>query len=217
MSHAGQLGGQLRNAPPTPLPGPSLIDRLVFESPWLLGFALVLAGVVLLVVRVRSRGARLVALGAIVAGAGVIATGTLVTTTRETLIQRARELVRAGASCDYPAFEALLDAQVTLYVPGEALNAQGRGPVRGQVESELGTVDAPGPWFLSKYQVEEVQVALDSDRFARTHVRVYTVTRTFEMPSTSWWRIDWTRQPDGSWLASGIQPLSLSLPGGGSF
>lgn len=159
------------------------------------GAALVVGVVSAVLLRRSGRGRAGLLAGAVgvVLAAAILAVGATVTTDRETLRQRSRELVAAALVADRPALAGMLreDARVrTRFGSGE-----GRDRVvamAGMIGGVVGTAD-----------VRAVRVDLRGPRVARTQIRVSV---TGDVPPASWWAVDWQRDDD-AWVVTAIEPI----------
>lgn len=180
-------------------------------QPWPLAAALALAGLaVAFMVRARWRVPIAGALGAL-AGA-TLAAGILVTTDRERLVTTTRDLIDATARANTIALAGMLapDARLVVDVPiAEAgLRPTGAGIERDAI-LKLVADTLGGQWPLKEHDILEVQSTLVGPGVGRTQVRVRAVLEAIGLPIASWWRIEWRRDPDGSWRAVGVRLLHV--------
>lgn len=192
------IGG---NVPP--LPDPPAFDRYVLESPWLLAGGLAAVALVVLYA-MRSQGKTRTGLvaagvGLLLAGA-IVAAGALIETPREIMTRQTRDLVRATATVDVPALEGLLAPDARLYWL-ERRSSVDRAQLLERVRSDLGRSYTVRDWAILK-----LDAALDGPAVGRTQAQV-RVDPAEGGVHFSWWRIDWRREPDGSWRVIGIEPL----------
>lgn len=202
------IGG---NVPP--LPKPPILESLVFESPTLLIVAL---AAVALAAFFGFRAQGQTSRGSLIAGAAIILAGALllvsrlVTTPREHMQQRTRDLVRAVAEVDIPALNGLLAPDARLIADRFRVVAGMDGASREQiiagVQDTIGRQHRVEDWAVLKLQATQDGPAVGR---TQTQVRVNSGGINF-----SWWKIDWRLQEDGQWRAVGIEPLFISGVGG---
>ncbi len=202
------IGG---NVPP--LPKPPILESLVFESPTLLIVAL---AAVALAAFFGFRAQGQTSRGSLITGAAIILAGALllvsrlVTTPREHMQQRTRDLVRAVAEVDIPALNGLLAPDARLIADRFRVVAGMDGASREQiiagVQDTIGRQHRVEDWAVLKLQATQDGPAVGR---TQTQVRVNSGGINF-----SWWKIDWRLQEDGQWRAVGIEPLFISGVGG---
>ena len=185
-----------------PLPPGSAFDRYILEDTWALATILALAALVAVFVNLkRQRPARALAIGLPLAAlcAAVLVAGWLVETPREAVTRRTQDMVFAVAQHDTPRLTALLS-------PTAELVSSPRGAAQGRDEI-LAIADAYSQvrGDVENHAVLEVQASQDGPRSARSQVLV----RVWAMgaPVFSWWKLDFQRVPDGSWLCTRIEEL----------
>jgi hypothetical protein len=204
------------NAPPPLPPGP-LWERLILENPWPTAGVLAVLAVAALVLLSRVEGGRrvvgvpvptAVAALLVLAGCIVLAVGMAVTTDREELRAGTQRLVDATAARDLETLDRLLASEARLHLP---LRSQGLpGPVVPREQIMTLVEEVLGRRYpLKEHRTMEVQAALDGPRIARTQVRVRVVPEAWQIPHTSWWRVDWRREEHGGWRVIGIEPLDI--------
>jgi hypothetical protein len=183
-----------------------MVESLLFERPLPAVVALLLiAAVVAWTGHSRGRPALLRTAAVVVLLAGAWgAAGALVTTDREAVSRRSRELVAAVAAVRTSDVAAILDRDATLtYFRAPA--GLDREAILREVERTLG-----GEYRIREARVGEVQAKIDGPNLARTQVRVTVVPEATGLPHLSWWRIDWRRGTDGTWRAFSIEPLVIT-------
>lgn len=205
------LGLQLPR--PSDLPSPPLLESLLFERPLPAVVALLLIAAILAWSGFsRGRGrtiAGAVALGVLAAAWGGLALA--ITTERETLARRSRDLVAGVAAVRLDAVADLLDQDATLTYFQRPLGVDREGILR-EVERTVG-----GPYRLREARVGQVQATLDGHNLGRTQVRVTVVPDATGYPHLSYWRLDWRKGGDGVWRVFAIEPLAIAgvrAPGG---
>lgn len=205
------MPAQVFAQPPAPLPGPPLVEHMLLESPSLLVAVLVAGGLAVITVARRSRRARVGLVAGtllVLAGIAVLSAAALVQTDREAVDRATRELVRATASLDQPAMDALLAADATLLtdleVPGLARLAHlDKGQILAQSRRALGH-DFP----IESATVAECQAQVAGSNVARSQVHVRATMAGWGVPHNSWWLLEWRRDPAG-WRAITIRPVSM--------
>lgn len=188
-----------------PLPGPPLYERFLFEQPWPLIAVLLAVAVVgwwILAQRGRARASWVTPLVCLAAAAGVWLLATLVTTEREQLADRSRELVDALAEVDLNRVEGMLDSRVSLYL-FDAPDGRNKQAILSAAEEYLGR-----RYTLVSHQVHDVRAQVRGQGLGRTQVRVEATAEGSRTPNMSWWQLDWVRSsPDEPWRVSAIEPL----------
>lgn len=202
------IGG---NVPP--LPKPPALESLVFESPTLLIVAL---AAVALAAFFGFRAQGQTSRGSLIAGTAIVVAGALllvsrlVTTPREHMQQRTRDLVRAVAEVDIPALNALIAPDARLIAGRFRVVAGMDGADREQiiagVEERIG-----GRYRVDDWAVLKLQATQDGPAVGRTQTQVRVNAGGLNF---SWWKIDWRLQADGQWRVVGIEPLFISGVGG---
>jgi hypothetical protein len=192
---------------PDPLPGPSYFDRWILESPggWVVGgifvvVALIIAG------RRAAWGIRAVIVAGIIAalGAGVIALSAIITTDREIIDTRTRQITAAVVNADRQEMERLLGAnlQVTYFGAPQGLN-------KSETIERVTTLHTTGILREVKASVAEVQASADNQRFGRSQVKVSASGDiTGGYPTVSWWKLEWEKV-DGEWKVIAVEPISI--------
>jgi hypothetical protein len=194
--------------PPPPLPDPPLFEHHLLESPWVIMLLCTIAAGVCWSVSQRLRYPRPLRVAAAVLlmlGFAVVAAAFLVTTDRERVGTRTRELVAAVARADLAAVRAIFrdDARLYFFEQPEGLPLQG---ILDRLERDF---IPGGSYHVTEHSVLDVQVVLDNANRARVQVRVRVTPVATSTPYTSWWRLDYARGVDGEWRVTGIQPLVL--------
>lgn len=195
-----------QTTPPPDLPRPPLVESLLFERPLPAAVAIFLvAGMLAWNALSRGRGRTLLAaalLAALAAGWATLAT--LVTTDREAVSRRSRELVLAVAQVRIDRVDNILDQDATLtYFRAPAGLA--RAEILREIERTLG-----GEYRVKEARVNSVQAAIDGPNLAQTRVHVTVIPEATQFPHQSWWRLDWRRGPDQVWRAFSIEPLAIA-------
>lgn len=193
-------------SPPPDLPRPPWLESLLFERPLPAVVALLLiAAIVAWTGWSRGRSRMLLAasaVGLLAAGWGAMAM--LVTTDREAVSRRSRDLVHAVAHVRIAQVAQLLDQDATLTY-FRAPSGLDRDGILREVERTLG-----GEYRVKEARVNSVQAAIDGPNLARTQVHVTVVPQATQFPHQSWWRLDWRRGTDRTWRAFSIEPLAIS-------
>lgn len=213
QSLPGAAGGGTA-VPSLPLPPP--IERYLLESPWIVIGALVMAGIIALFIfnqRSKARLGLLALLIAFVLAAAVFVTSTLVTTERERLDARTRELITLTAKAELGALRPILSENVQVRLGGVPFRS-GRDAILSDVDRLLAK-----QYPISSIDISEVQCTIDGPNVARSqvHVRAKSSAAMYDAPAGSWWLIDWRRDLDpsgqgtGEWRAGGINMLQLDF------
>jgi len=203
-------------APPIdPLPPTPVFERFLFEQPLLPVIALVLLAIVALVA-FSGRGQRrrgLVVAGVLLVAAGAIyATASIVTTTREVLLQQTERLIAATATADTQTLSTLLSGDASLETSGAIAR------VLPSVESVPELLDGVDRYMgrqytLSGWEILDRQATVDGPNVGRTLVRVGVDGDAFSRTHYSWWRLHWTVGPDGVWRCFEIEPRWIQFVG----
>lgn len=205
-----QLQGPSADQVP-PLPSAPLLEVWLFEQPTALAVAAAVIGLAV-GVGLIGRGKRpvglLVLLIGVVLAAGLVLTGRLIETPRETIKQRSADLAVATASGDGPAASDILDDGVSIRQPDFRFPAnierRGRDAVVAEIEA-LADLRA-----VATIQVLETRASVESPRVGRTHIRVRALNNDGGWLGHSWWKIDWVKRGD-AWLAAEITPLWIQF------
>lgn len=180
------------------------------ESPWVVAGALVGAGVVawwFLNQKSEAKKAML-ALGAgVLLAAALVVCAQVVTTTRERLRAKTRELVGAVARAEMNTLSELLAEDVVLTGRGEPL-VVGREALLSGVRATTGSA-----YPVKQASMLEEQEQVDDRNFAYTQVwlRIEAVSAGM---ARSWWKIGWRREAEGTgeaWRATSIDILQLDF------
>lgn len=203
-------------APPIePLPSAPLVERFLFEQPLLPVIVLALLAVVAVVAFLgrgqRKRGFLVAGVLAAVAG-GLFVTATLVTTTRETLLERTRALIGATAGADTAGLRGLLTDDASLNTSGDIRRVlppiESVPELLDQVDRYLGR-----EYTLTGWEILDQQATVDGPNVARTLVRVGVDADAFSRTHYSWWRLHWTLDAGGQWRCFEIEPRWIQFVG----
>lgn len=187
-----------------PLPDPPLVQRFAMESPLLPAIGLIIIGIlvgVLLARRAQAKAGGLVALLCALAAGCLLATGALVTTDREVVLDRSRAFIEAVAEGDADAAEALMSDSLRVEFAGEAAPRLDKETMLGVIRSFNTRLS------LSSYSVPTTQASIDGGGFARSQIQVRVTPEMTELPTTSWWRLDWRQDAGGRWRINGLECL----------
>jgi hypothetical protein len=209
---------QFLPAPPSPLPSPPIIERLLFEQPW--GPALLIAGCaagVWFFAKGKLRAP--IAAALLVLAAGLVVMAHLVHTDRERMTQATNDLVDAVASADVAAIDRLLAPDARAYsryhIPGYSGGQTGMD--KGEILAQVPVVIRANP--ISEHRVQELQAQSRGPGVGTTQALIKIVVRAEqlgqEIPVQSWWRLDWRRDSDGLWRATAIEPVSIPAAAAG--
>lgn len=193
------------------LADPPAFAYYIFENPWPLTILLGVFGLVALVVlqrRGQPREGKSIFAGAAVLATLVAATGFAVTTERETLRARTRELVDLTAAVRTTELRDLLTEQVRVGVISTFVGARGREEVLTEIRKKLGDEIR-----LESHEIGPVQAVIDGPNVARTQVRVWVKPQKdqqlYGVATGAWFRIDWTRNGDGPWKVVAITIMQV--------
>ncbi|MFN7021834.1 MAG: hypothetical protein ACK4WH_10975 [Phycisphaerales bacterium] len=205
----GQMFGAGESAAVPELPAPPPLTHYALENPWpALGGCLILAALAFwLVLSGRAEGRkwlRLLGLGALVAGVGVLSAARMVKTDRETLVELTGVLVDAAARAEAAELTAMLGSDVALRVLG--------GEARYTRDQILDLVRKyPGTNPIDWHTIDRSAAVMDGRDLGRTQVRVRVrskATTMYDVPIGSWWRVSW-RRSGGAWQVSGLECLQI--------
>ena len=184
-----------------------------------LALALAVSGVVVMLVA-RRQGKAIVGTRLMLAGLALacvtLVLGYTVTTQREVLRARTRELVECTATARTSDLRDLLTEQTRIGAYNAAFaGVRGRDEVLDAVRAKIAEF---GP--LASHEIGPVQAIVDGTNIARTQVRVWVKPRK-DLQYTGgaigmWFRIEWRRAgEDGSdpWRASVITVMQIDLLG----
>lgn len=200
------------------LPEPPALAHYLLENPIPVVVVLLLIGVGLawMVVTGRAneqRWPRIALIAVVPAALAVYLTGWMVTTERETLARRTRDLVDLAAAADSGGLREVLAPEVSLrLLGGDSAYA------RDQILDLVARYMSP-PNGIDWHKTDDVQAVMDGETTGRTqaHVRVRSPNNTlYDVPVGSWWRLTWRRSGD-SWKVSAIECLQIDgVPSGSS-
>ena len=208
MLFLAQIGGSGEAVSVPRLPDPPALAHYFLENPWPVAIAAAVTGVVVSILARRqakaAAGTRVMFAGIALACA-VLLLGYIVTTEREVLRQRTRELADSAAAGRTVNLQEFLteQARIAPFSPVYA-GARGRDDILRDVRAQF---ERFGP--LETYKLGPVQAIVDGPNVARTQVRVWAKPRKnaqiLGMASGFWVRIDWRREREaGPWIAGAI-------------
>lgn len=196
-------------APPLSLGVASLFDRFLFENPWPLIGALVLAGAIGFTL-LNRKGQITPALASIAAALALSAcvwfAARVVTTDRERVRDLTVALVDATAKVDESTLGSMLADDLTLYLKVGAITSDSsmdRAATLRQVRRSLG-----GPYKLKDWHVTSNDITLSGTQ-ASSRLSVSVTTEIYAIPHRSTWRVDWRREPGGGWRVFAIELLEM--------
>ncbi|MEO1278914.1 MAG: hypothetical protein AAFV77_08165 [Planctomycetota bacterium] len=205
----------LQPPPIEPLPPAPLLERFLLEQPLLPAIILGLLAVVAFIAFSNSGKRKVglaVAAGLVLAAGAVYLTATLVTTTRETLLERTAELIGSTASADTAALARVLTDDASLNSSGDLARTI---PSIDNVPSILSRVDQAlsREFVIDRWVLADRQATLDGPNTGRTLVRVGVDGSNFSRTHYSWWRLHWERGSDGEWRCYEIEPRWVQFVG----
>lgn len=187
----------------------SLVDQFLFENPWPLIGALVLAGAVafaLLNRKGRITPALFSVVAAIVLSVSVWLAARSVTTDRERVRDLTVSLVDATARVDESTLAPMLASDLTLYLKVGAITSDtsmDRAATLEQVRRSVG-----GPYRLKDWRVTSNDITISGTQ-ATSRLGVTVTTEVYAVPHRSIWRVDWRHEPDGAWRVFAIELLEM--------
>ena len=182
------LSGKPSDSVPSLHAGP-FYEVWTLESPWPLCVLLVIAALTaawFLNQRGKQRRALLVGGGLLLAAGALVLLAHLVTTTREALRTRTRELVGAVARGETAQLNQLLASDATVLTSGQPW-IEGRQAILEGVQRTTG-----GPYKVRRSVVLEEQQQIDQKHYAQTQVWVRIEGDGFF--GRSWWRLAWRHE-----------------------
>lgn len=194
------------------LPDPPAVAYYVFENPWPLTIGLSVCGLVaMLVLRHRGqwREGRTVFACAAALAALVVGLGYGVTTQRETLRARTRELVDLTAAVKTTDLREFLTEQARVGVFSTHVGGvRGREEVLKAVQTHLGDT-----FSLESHEIGPVQAVVDGPNVARTQVRVWAKPQKdkqlYDVATGAWFRMDWKRDDQGPWKVVAVTIMQM--------
>lgn len=197
------------HVPPPSLGVASLFDRFLFENPWPLIGALVLAGAIGFTI--LNRKARITPALASIAAALLLSVGVwlaarIVTTDREQVRDLTVALVDATARVDESTLAPMLANDLTLYLKVGTITSDtslDRAATLAQVRRSLG-----GLYKLKDWRVTTNEVTTSGTQ-ASSRLSVSVTTEVYAIPHRSTWRVDWRREPDNTWRVFAIELLEM--------
>ena len=213
MLFIAQIGGSGDASSVARLPDLPLLAHYLLENPWPVAIGGATVGVVVMLLARRhgrhAMGTRMLFVGFAVSCAALIL-GYLVTTEREVLRQRTRELADCVATARTIDLRELLteQARVASFSPVYA-GTRGRDQVLQAVQSKIAEF---GP--LESHEIGPVQAIVDGATVARTQARVWVRPRKdlqfIGAPTGIWLRIDWRREAaTDPWRAGAITLMQI--------
>ncbi len=194
------------------LPDPPLFAYYVLENPLPLTILVAVAAIVTMLTLRRQGQARpasrVLGIGLFLA-ATVAGLGLAITTERETLRARTRELVDVTAAAQTTELRQLLteNARVGAFMVHFG-GVRGREAVLDTVRKYMGELMP-----LESHTTGPVQAVVDGANVARTQVCVWVmpskVQQLYGVATGAWFRIDWTRQTTGPWRATTISIMQI--------
>ncbi|MEQ8845622.1 MAG: hypothetical protein RIB58_12285 [Phycisphaerales bacterium] len=201
--------------PIDPLPPAPLLERFLFEQPLLPVVVLgLLAGIAVFAFARSGKRGRGLAVGLVLAlcAAGIYAAAAMVTTTRETLLQRSEALIAATAGADTRALAGLLTDDARLNADGDIRRVV---PPTDDVQDILGRVESTlnGRFRVLSWSIPDRQATVDGPNVGRTLLRVAVDVEGAGRTHYSWWQLHWAQGPEGTWRCFEIEPLWIQFVG----
>lgn len=172
---------------------PGLVEQWVLSNPWPLTLVLLGMGVGGFLVLARlgrpARQGLAVLVTGVILGVVVAGVGTFVTTDREVIMERTRELVERAVKADGAGIGEILGEQAQLR--GIGRQAIGRERLLSLINSDM-----RGRYEVKEHRVRTLRGVIDPVGGALTQVEVVVTPAQFGFPIGSWWQIRW--QKDGA-------------------
>ncbi len=208
LAQLGNAGGETVPR----LPDPPALAYYIFENPWPLTIGLGVCGLVAMLVLRRHgqwrEGKTIFACAAVLATL-VVGLGYGVTTPRETLRARTRELIDLAAAVKATELRELLTEQARVGVFSSHFGGvRGREEVLKAVQTYLGDSHP-----LESHEIGPVQAVVDGPNVARTQVRVWVKPQKdqqlYGVATGAWFRLDWKREEQGPWRVVAITIMQI--------
>ncbi len=187
----------------TPAP-PPLIPHLLFESPLPLVIALAVVTLIIVVFAQRRNSPRLLMVGGgvSIAALAIVLLARFVTTQREELNERTRQLVAATSPLDPARLDRVLHPNAQLLGPTGQPWMQGE-----QIRQRLVVLAAAYPIKSQQVRSTATEVRNPSQAITALDVRT-TLSHEVETTEPTTWLLTWERQADGDWLVTSVQWVS---------
>lgn len=188
------------------LPASPAFDRWVLEQPLPVAAVCGVLGIavgLMLARRGEHRRGMVAGIVLVLAGAAVLAAGALVETTRERLSATTAELVRCAFAADAERAETLIADSLVVASAGDAFESLSKDDLVGAIRG----FEAFG---TEEWSHRPRGASIDGEGIGRTQstIRVKAVYLGNQtMPST--WEFTWKRQPDGRWLLTRLECVSM--------
>lgn len=196
---------------PPPLPSPPRLAHWLLENPWPPAIGLAAFAVLAFFIlnsRAQAKQGAVIALSLLAAAAACIAASFLVTTDRERLAAKTRELIAATATADLGTLGPMLASDVGLSVL-ERPAPQDKDGILGLVGRYMGNEVR-----IREHSTSELTAHVDRLGTGKTLVRVRVTADVAGMSGASnrsWWRITWRKTPDGQWQVLHIEGLQIDF------
>lgn len=196
---------------PPPLPAPPRLAHWLFENPWPPAIGLLAFAVLVFFImnsRSQTKQGAMIAGGLIVTAAVCIVTSFAVTTDRERLAARTRELIAATATADLRELGPMLASDIGLSVLTRPA-PQDKDGILGLVNRYMGNEVS-----VKQHAVSEVTAHIDRQGTGKTLARVRVTVDAAgmnDMTNRSWWRITWRKTAEGEWEAMHIEGLQIDF------
>lgn len=181
---------------------PGLVEQWVLSNPWPLTLVLLGIGVGGSLVAGRlgrpARQGLAVLLTGVVLAVVVAAVGTFVTTDREVIMERTRELVERAVKADGAGIGEVLGDRAEL-------RGIGRNPIGRERLLSLINSDMRGRFEVKEHRVRTLRGVIDPVGGALTQVEVVVTPAQFAFPIGSWWQIRWQKDPAGVFRVLSIE------------
>lgn len=205
----GNLNQVLDIPSPPPLPEPPVLERYLFEQPWMPLGVLVLVGLVsFFSMQHRGQAKR----GGVIAGiclllaGGLAAVATLVETSRERARLATDVLVAAVAEGDGATLRRELTPDARVF--------HARAPAVGVSRDEIAdfvsrNFSSTGMYRVSDRKIEQFQAAELADGRVQVQVKVRVTSPAANLPVRAWLKMDFVRDDTKALRCSGIEAIHI--------
>jgi ketosteroid isomerase-like protein len=177
--------------------------QALLDNPWPVGFALAVAGAIMVLHHVRLRQRAGVAGGALLlaAAVGVFILSATVTTPRQRIMQKTQALLDATAPLDSAALRSLLEPTVMLIGPDGKVWLEGRR-LLDEMDGAISRVQ------IREHAVRDLVAQAEDHGTGFSFIDLRTTLESGGMggqPIRSKWRLTWRRDAEGRWRVTEIQ------------
>lgn len=186
-------------------PPPLLLDRLLFESQFLVPIAVLVVAVVVGLAMNRagkSKPGGIVMLAGLLVAGGVAVSSRVVETDREAVHRGTKEFIAAVVEADRSTVESLLAPRLTLRSDGNSAPLNARSFILGSLDMVKQDIE--------QHSSSVQESAIHAENAGRTQFvfRVHR-SRSFGV-GMSTWVLEWQKYPDGNWQINTIDLVAIN-------